>query len=71
MLIIFKVETNMHLFHFFTIISRKYALVFIAYTHQKRDIPLFWINSFIHLSQQSQLGHLLALLVNLQGVTLH
>ena len=44
---------------------------FISYTHQKRELPLFWINRFIHLFQQSRLGYPLALLVNLQEVSLH
>ena len=70
MFIILKVETNMHLFHFFTIFSRKYAVRFHFLYTPKEGNPLFWINRFIHLFQQSQLGHLLALLVNLQGVTL-
>ena len=70
MFIILKVEINMHLFHFFTIFSRKYALRFHYLYTPKEGNPLFWINRFIHLFQQSQLGHLLALLVNLHGVTL-
>lgn len=67
MLIVLKVEINIHLFHFFTIFSRKYALRFHYLYTPKEGIALFWINRFIHLFQQSRLGHLLALLVDLQG----
>lgn len=67
MLIVLKVEINIHLFHFLLLFQENMHYDFISYTHQKRELPLFWINRFIHLFQQSRLGHLLALLVNLQG----
>lgn len=72
MLIILKVEINIHLFHFLTIFSRKYALRFhYLYTPKEGHSP-FWINRFIHLFQQSLLGHPLALpLVNQQEMILH